>query len=120
MADEPSSLGMAFPKPGPALRATLVVLAAVSVISAIVVHWAPGPPTGPQLFGLLTFDATASAFYMQPWRLVTSGLLTSGLLSGGLLSGGFLSSGFLPSGFLSSAFLSGCLLPRRFLSCCLL
>jgi len=77
MADEPSSLGMTFPKPGPALRATLVVLAAVSVISAIVVHWAPGPPTGPQLFGLLTFDATASAFYMQPWRLVTSGLLTS-------------------------------------------
>lgn len=77
MADEPSSLGMALPKPGKALRATLIVLAAVSVVSAIVFHWVPGPPRGPQLFGLLTFDATLGALYMQPWRLLTSGLLTS-------------------------------------------
>lgn len=77
MAADPSQLGIALPKPGKALRAMLVVLAAMSVVSAIVFHWLPGPPKGVELFGLLTFDASNRAFYMQPWRIVTSGLLTS-------------------------------------------
>ncbi len=77
MAEDPSPLGVALPKPGKALRAMLVVLAALSVISALVVHWVPGPPRGLQLFGLLTFDAGNRAFYLEPWRVVTSGLLTS-------------------------------------------
>ncbi|HQY63384.1 MAG: rhomboid family intramembrane serine protease [Myxococcales bacterium] len=77
MAAEPSQLGIALPRPGKALRAMLVVLAAMSVVSALVVHWIPGPPRGVELFGLLTFDAGQRAFYMEPWRIVTSGLLTS-------------------------------------------
>lgn len=77
MADNPSPLGVAMPKPGPALKGLLVTLAAVSVVSAIVVHWLPGGASGREIFGYLTFDATATAFFKQPWRLVTSGLLTS-------------------------------------------
>ncbi|MBK8215961.1 MAG: rhomboid family intramembrane serine protease [Myxococcales bacterium] len=77
MADEPSSLGMALPKPGPTLRVVLVLLAAVSVVSAIVVHWLPGGPKGAELVGYLTFDPTNRAFFLEPWRLLTSGLLTS-------------------------------------------
>jgi len=77
MADNPSPLGLAMPKPGPALKALLVTIAAVSVVSAIVVHWLPGGPAGRELFGYATFDATATAFFKQPWRVLTSGLLTS-------------------------------------------
>lgn len=77
MAEDPSPFGMALPKPGKALRATLVVLAAVSVVSAVVVHWIPGGRQGTELFTLLTFHTGLRAIYMEPWRLVTSGLLTS-------------------------------------------
>lgn len=77
MAEDPSPFGMALPKPGKALRATLVVLAAVSVVSAVVVHWIPGGRQGAELFALLKFDSGLRAFYTQPWRLITSGLLTS-------------------------------------------
>ena len=77
MAEDPSPFGMALPKPGKALRATLVVLAAVSVVSAVVVHWIPGGQQGAELFTLLKFDSGLRAIHTQPWRLITSGLLTS-------------------------------------------
>lgn len=77
MADNPSPLGMALPKPGPALKALLVLIAAVSVVSALVVHWIPGGEKGAEIFGYLTFDATMGPLYREPWRLITSGFLTS-------------------------------------------
>lgn len=65
---------MAFPKPGPGLRALLFALAIVSAVSAVVVNWAPGPPRGGEWFRWLVFLPDAP---LELWRFVTSGVLTS-------------------------------------------
>ena len=67
----------AFPRPGRALKAVLVLVGAFAIIGAIVVNWVPGPPRGAQLFRWLAFspDTILSKPWMA-WTLVTSGLLT--------------------------------------------
>lgn len=66
-------MSVAFPKPGPALRAVLVGLAVVSALSAVVVNWAPGPPRGGEWFRWLVFLPEKP---LELWRFVTSGILT--------------------------------------------
>ncbi len=63
------------PRPGRALKAVLIVLAAVSILGAIVVNWLPGGETGARIFLLGTLDP--ARVLHQPWRLLTAGLLTS-------------------------------------------
>lgn len=67
----PPPVSMAFPRPGRALSALLVAMAALGVFTAFLATWVPG---GTAVFLWLGCD-TAVAF-RQPWRLLTSGLLT--------------------------------------------
>jgi membrane associated rhomboid family serine protease len=62
----------AFPKPGPALTAVLVVLAATGLLTALFAAWAPG---GLEVFPWLVFLPGRPAPML--WRWLTSGLLTS-------------------------------------------
>ena len=67
----------AFPRPGRALKAVLVLVGAFAIIGAIVFNWAPGPPRGAELFHWLAFSP--ETFVAKPWTvwtLVTSGVLT--------------------------------------------
>jgi membrane associated rhomboid family serine protease len=64
----------AFPRPGRALKAVLIVIAAFAVIGAVIVNWAPGGKSGVELFRLLAFDAAQP---QRVWTWVTSGILTS-------------------------------------------
>lgn len=75
---EPADVMMgAFPRPGRALKAVLVLIAAAAVIGAIVFNWAPGGPRGEALLHWLSFSP--ETFVAKPWMvwtLVTSGILT--------------------------------------------
>lgn len=62
---------LAFPKPGRALWALMLMMAALGIGTALLVQWVPG---GVAAFLFLVCDR-AHAF-TQPWRLLTSGLLT--------------------------------------------
>ncbi|MDB4938163.1 MAG: hypothetical protein JWP87_5135 [Labilithrix sp.] len=67
----------AFPRPGRALKAVLITIAALAIVGAIVVNWAPGA-LGEQIFGWLVFQP--HQFPHEPWKfwtLLTSGVLTS-------------------------------------------
>ncbi|HSO31478.1 MAG TPA: rhomboid family intramembrane serine protease [Labilithrix sp.] len=67
----------AFPRPGRALKAVLVLVGAFAIIGAIVWNWAPGPPRGAEVFRWLAFDP--QGILSKPWMawtLVTSGVLT--------------------------------------------
>jgi membrane associated rhomboid family serine protease len=68
----PSQVSFGFPKPGPALRAALIVLAAVGLLNAFLVSWVP---SGAWLFEKLDFQLGAVSRW-EVWRFVTSGLLT--------------------------------------------
>jgi membrane associated rhomboid family serine protease len=72
--DEERQLG-GLPRPGRALKGVLAVLAAVSILGAIVVNWLPGGDAGARIFLLGTLDP--ALVLHQPWRLFTAGLLTS-------------------------------------------
>ena len=73
---EPGQEMMApFPRPGRALRAILITIAALALVGAIVVNWAPGGTSGAQIFQALAFEP--SKVLSRPWGLLTSGLLTS-------------------------------------------
>lgn len=62
----------AFPRPGPALWAVLGAMTALGVFTAFLATWVPG---GEHVFEALEFDLDHA--FVQPWRLLSSGLLTS-------------------------------------------
>jgi membrane associated rhomboid family serine protease len=77
---EPGEIAAALPRPGPALKAVLGLLAAFAVIGAVVVHWIPGGETGAELYSWLAFQPTEllrGGSFPRFWTLVTSGLLTA-------------------------------------------
>jgi membrane associated rhomboid family serine protease len=74
MREPGDAVAAAFPRPGRALKAVLATIAVCAVVSAIVVHWAPGGPTGVSLFRLFAFDP--SRVLTRPWTLLTSGVMT--------------------------------------------
>lgn len=63
-----------FQRPGRVLRAVLIAVAAVAVIGAVVVNWAPGGKTGRDLFHFFEFDPQRPE---RLWTWVTSGVLTN-------------------------------------------
>ena len=67
----------AFPRPGRALKAVLIAIGFFAIVGAIVVNWAPGPPTGEALFRWVAFQP--HQFTSKPWMAWT--LLTSGVLT---------------------------------------
>jgi len=72
---EPGEIAAAFPRPGRALKTILAVIAVFAIVGAVVVNWAPGPPTGAELFRFLTYEPARPL--ARPWGLLTSGVLTS-------------------------------------------
>ena len=67
----------AFPRPGRALKAVLVLVGAFAILGAIVWNWAPGGARGEALFHALDFSP--ESFVQKPWMvwtLATSGILT--------------------------------------------
>jgi membrane associated rhomboid family serine protease len=71
MSDRPQMV-FAFPRPGPALKVVLVMLAAVWLVGAIVFNWIPG---GERVF-LWLACTTEGVQHLELWRLLTAGLLT--------------------------------------------
>lgn len=71
--DGPGQLSQALPRPGPALKAVLVTIGVVGILSAVLVNWVPG---GETLFAALVCS-TDTVLSGQVWRLVTAALLTS-------------------------------------------
>jgi membrane associated rhomboid family serine protease len=65
----------AFPRPGRALKAVLIAIAASAIVGAIVFNWAPGPPQGTAILRWIAFQP--QAMLTRPWTLLTSGILTS-------------------------------------------
>jgi membrane associated rhomboid family serine protease len=61
-----------FPRPGPALKAILIVIGALGILLALVFNYVPG---GDEIFKALTCSTT-QVLHGQVWRLVTAGLLT--------------------------------------------
>ncbi len=62
----------ALPRPGPALKIVLIVLAVLGVLQALAFNWIPG---GQEVFLALAYKHEAVA-HGQLWRLVTPGLLS--------------------------------------------
>jgi membrane associated rhomboid family serine protease len=75
---EPGEIAAAFPRPGPALKAVLALIAIFAVIGAVVVHWAPGGAKGAEIYSWLAFEPQELLRGGIPrvWTLITSGLLT--------------------------------------------
>jgi len=77
---EPSEIAAAFPRPGPALKVVLGLLAVFAIVGAVVVNWAPGGAQGAEIFSYLAFQPP-KLLQADPiprvWTLVTSGLVTS-------------------------------------------
>jgi membrane associated rhomboid family serine protease len=71
--DGPGQLSQALPRPGPALKAVLIVIGAVGILSALAVNWVPGSEAA---LGWLVCS-TDKVLAGQVWRLVTAALLTS-------------------------------------------
>lgn len=74
MRDARDIFAASFPRPGRALKAVLIVLAAFAILGGIVVNWAPGGPTGVALLEWLVFQP--SLVFPRVWTLFTSGLVT--------------------------------------------
>ncbi|HVH47796.1 MAG TPA: rhomboid family intramembrane serine protease [Labilithrix sp.] len=76
---EPSEIVAAFPRPGRTMKAVLGLVAILAVVSAVVVHWAPGGARGLELYSWLAFQPDqlgARGQFPRFWTLLTSGLLT--------------------------------------------
>ena len=74
MEERPQLMG-GFPRPGPALKAVLIVVAACSVIGAIL-GWVP---RGGAIISALVFSTERVLQHGEVWRLLTSGVITVGL-----------------------------------------
>ena len=72
---EPGEIVAALPRPGPALKVVLGLIAALAVIEAIVVNWTA---SGNELFAWFAFEPGRflAHDFSRPWTLVTSGVLT--------------------------------------------
>lgn len=68
----------AFPRPGRTLKAVLASVAALAILGAVVVHWAPGGAAGLALYRWLAFEPSElfRSDIPRVWTLITSGLLT--------------------------------------------
>lgn len=76
---EPGQIVAAFPRPGRALKAVLVIIAVSAVLGAVIVHWTPGGTFGAELYSWLAFEPRAlvqTDRFPRIWTLLTSGLLT--------------------------------------------
>lgn len=76
---EPGEIAAAFPRPGPALKAVLALIAIFAVLGAVIVHWAPGGAQGAEIYSWLAFqpqELLRSERLPRVWTLLTSGLLT--------------------------------------------
>jgi len=76
---EPGEIVAALPRPGPVLKVILGLIAALAVVSAIVVNWAPGGTRGEEMFLWLAFEPQRylEGGFPRVWTLVTSGFLTN-------------------------------------------
>jgi len=63
---------MALPRPGPALKAVLLLIGAVGILEAFLVNYVPG---GEEIVGHLVC-VPGPALWREPWRLLTAGFLT--------------------------------------------
>ncbi len=70
--DRPQTVSLAFPRPGRALSTVLVAMAVLGVTIAFLTAFFSG---GDAIFGGLA--CRPSTAFLEPWRLLTSGLLTS-------------------------------------------
>jgi membrane associated rhomboid family serine protease len=75
---DPGEIAASFPRPGRALKAVLVVVGALALASAVVVHWVPGGARGWEIYSWLAFqpDTFLRGGFPRFWTLLTSGLLT--------------------------------------------
>jgi membrane associated rhomboid family serine protease len=78
--DRPPTVSLAFPRPGRALAAVLVVMAVLGITLAFLSEYAGA---GMAVFSGMVFRPATT--FSEPWRLVTSGLLTSPAQWGHLL-----------------------------------
>src|SRR5690348_8032202 len=69
----PGQVTMALPRPGPALKAILIIIGAFGIFQAVVVNHVEG---GTKLTDWL-ICSTEGIHLAQLWRLLTSGFLTS-------------------------------------------
>src|SRR5882672_2572515 len=65
-------LSVAFPRPGRALWAVLIAMAALGIVTALLATWGGGARL---VFGWLAYEPGRG--FAAPWKLLTSGLLTS-------------------------------------------
>jgi len=76
---EPGDIAAALPRPGRALKAVLAAIGVLAIVSAVVVHWAPGGARGLEIFSFFAFRPSA---ILHPdglppiWTFLTSGFLT--------------------------------------------
>lgn len=76
---EPGEIAATLPRPGRAMKAVLGLIAVFALVSAVVVHWAPGGARGVELYSLLAFEPDRflrSGGFPHFWTVFTSGLLT--------------------------------------------
>jgi hypothetical protein len=62
-----------FPRPGPALKAVMILVAVVGILNALVANWVPSLGV---IFHKLDCQPEAVLKHGELWRLVTAGLLT--------------------------------------------
>ncbi len=66
-----------FPRPGKALKILLVTIAALSILAAIVVNWAPGGRSGVEVFYWVACSRDGlTGGIPRVWTLLTAGLFT--------------------------------------------
>ena len=72
-------MGGMFPRPGKALKALLIAVAALSVLGWLVVNWVPGGEKGAEAFLWVACsrDALLNQSIPRVWTLLTAGLFTS-------------------------------------------
>ncbi len=74
-------VSVAFPRPGRALWAVLIAMAALGIVTALLTTWGGGARL---VFSWLVYEPSGAP-WLQPWRLLSSGLLTSPASWGHLL-----------------------------------
>ena len=73
---EPAEIAAGLPRPGRVLKVILGLIAALAVVSAVVVHWAPGGARGAEIYGFFAFQPAELLRGGRIWTLLTSGVLT--------------------------------------------
>lgn len=75
---DPGEIVSTFPRPGRAMKFVLILLGALALAGAIVVHWVPGGANGAEIYSTLALEPQQflRGGFPRFWTLLTSGLLT--------------------------------------------